>query len=93
MKKFFPNYISHVIQLLDKYYEFTASKDSNKIAVLPILLERIAKHVYEICNDIGLVPCTENLQKDNTLISKLNRAWGLFLGELKPNPGKKGEGS
>lgn len=41
MKKFFPNYISHVIQLLDKYYEFTASKDSKKIAVLPILLERI----------------------------------------------------
>ena len=53
------------------------------------LTKRIAQHVLEICNDIGLVPCTENLQKDNTLISKFNRAWDLFRGESKPNPKKK----
>jgi len=57
------------------------------------LTKRIAQHVYEICNDIGLLPCTENLQKENTLISKFNHAWGIFRGELKPNPSKKGEGS
>lgn len=57
------------------------------------LTKKIAQHVYEICNDIGLLPCTENLHKDNTLISKLNRAWGHFLEESKSNPKKKGEGS
>jgi hypothetical protein len=41
MKTFFPNYISHVIQLLDRYYEFTASKDSTIITAIPVLLERI----------------------------------------------------
>jgi hypothetical protein len=59
----------------------------------PGLTKTIAQHVYEICNDIGLVPCTENLKKDNTLISKLNRAWCLFRGELKPNPKKTKKGS
>lgn len=54
----------------------------------PGLTKTIAQHVFEICNDIGLVPCTENLKKDSTLISKLNRAWCLFRGELKPNPRK-----
>ena len=41
MKTFFPDYISYVIQLLDRYYEFTASKDTGSIAVIPVLLERI----------------------------------------------------
>ncbi len=55
------------------------------------LTERISRHVCEICNDIGLSLCTENLSKDNTSISKFNRAWGVFLEELKPNHKKKGE--
>ena len=53
------------------------------------LTAKIAGHVYEICNDIGLIPCLENLQKDDTLISLLNREWSIFLGELNPNPRKK----
>ena len=55
----------------------------------PELAEKMAHHVYETCIDIGLLPCTENLPKDSTLISKLNHAWKNFREELKPNDGKK----
>lgn len=53
------------------------------------LTNRIAQHVYEICKDIGLVPCTQNLHKETTLISKLNRVWDHFQKDSKANPKKK----
>ncbi|NIM85059.1 MAG: hypothetical protein GTN82_43055 [Candidatus Aminicenantes bacterium] len=43
MKKFFPAYISHIIQLLNKYQEFAASKNPEHIVVIPIIKERIKK--------------------------------------------------
>lgn len=42
------------------------------------LTEKMAQHIFNICDDIGLVPCTDNLQKETTIICKLNKAWDLF---------------
>jgi hypothetical protein len=49
----------------------------------PELTGKMVLHIYEVCNDIGLISCTENLLKEETLISFLNREWAIFLGELK----------
>jgi hypothetical protein len=41
MKKFVPNYIFYIIQLLDKYYKFVDTHEVTDIVVLPTILERI----------------------------------------------------
>ena len=41
MIRFFPKHVAYTVQLLGKYSEFIASKDSSGIAVIPIILERI----------------------------------------------------
>jgi len=44
------------------------------------LIGKMANHVYETCNDIGLISCIENLKKENTLVNKFNRVWANFRG-------------
>ncbi|MBI4640913.1 MAG: hypothetical protein HY731_09475 [Candidatus Tectomicrobia bacterium] len=43
------------------------------------LVDRLIPHVFETCQDIGLIPCTERLNEESTIISKLDTAWNLFL--------------
>lgn len=47
------------------------------------LVDRLIPHVFSVCQDIGLIPCTEMLQNDSTIVAKLNSSWRLFLTNLR----------
>jgi hypothetical protein len=46
------------------------------------LIDKMAPYISQVCDDIGLVPCTINLDKKDTIIWRLDQAWNFFLKDL-----------
>lgn len=42
------------------------------------LVDQMVHHVFNVCDDIGLVDCKKNLDKNDTFVSKLEKAWLFF---------------
>jgi hypothetical protein len=42
------------------------------------LIDKIVPHVFNVCDDIGLISCKINLAKKDTIVSKLEKAWLFF---------------
>lgn len=42
------------------------------------LIKKITSHVFQSCDDIGLIPCSKNLNRKVTFVWRLQQAWQLF---------------
>ncbi len=42
------------------------------------VIDKMVEHVFQVCDDIGLISCSENLKNKSAMISKLNNTWLLF---------------
>lgn len=42
------------------------------------LIDKMVPHVFNVCDDIGLISCDINLGKNDTIVSKLEKAWLFF---------------
>jgi len=42
-------------------------------------IPKIVEHVYNVCKDMGLTPCTDNLLKQNSIIYNIDKEWKGFL--------------
>ncbi len=42
------------------------------------LVEKIVTHVFQACDDVGLISCTKNHNKETTIVWKLQQTWLFF---------------
>ena len=47
-----------------------------------VLINKMTKHVCNICGDIGLISCTKNNSRNDSIIAKLNQAWLMFRKDM-----------
>lgn len=75
MKRFFPNYISHVINLLNEYNQFISQKDPSQIAIIP----RILNHIRSLGLKFEKLQRKESLLEEDQIYRNLKNLRQLLM--------------
>lgn len=75
MKRFFPNYISHALSLLDKYRQFISQKEYAQIGAIPHIL----RHISSLQAKFEKVQSIEGLTEDDQIVRNLNNFRQLLM--------------